>query len=82
MADFVHDRELQDELLPLGFTFSFPCDQIGLANAKLVKWTKGFCCDGVEGENVAELLQKAIGRRGDVNIEVCAILNDTTGKCT
>ena len=79
MADFVFDRELQDEVLPLGFTFSFPCAQKGLANASLVKWTKGFSCSGVEGEDVVEHLQAAIERRGDVKIEVCAILNDTTG---
>ena len=36
-------------------------------------------CEGVEGENVVELLQAAIARRGDVRIEICAILNDTTG---
>ena len=42
LADFVHNRELQDEILPLGFTFSFPCEQQGLAKASLVKWTKGF----------------------------------------
>ena len=29
LASFVHDRELQDEVLPLGFTFSFPCEQHG-----------------------------------------------------
>ena len=34
LADFVHDRELQDEVLPLGFTFSFPCEQVGLAKGK------------------------------------------------
>ena len=33
----------------------------------------------MEGEDVVILLQKAIERRGDVKIEVCAILNDTTG---
>jgi hexokinase len=32
--------------LPLGFTFSFPCEQEGLAKANLVKWTKGFHCSG------------------------------------
>jgi hexokinase len=36
----------QDLKLPLGFTFSFPCEQEGLAKAKLVKWTKGFHCTG------------------------------------
>jgi len=79
LADFVHDREIQDEELPLGFTFSFPCEQEGLARARLVKWTKGFNCAGVEGEDVVHLLREAIARRGDVKIEVCAILNDTTG---
>ena len=28
LAEFVHDREIQDEILPLGFTFSFPCEQV------------------------------------------------------
>ena len=52
---------------------------LGLADGKLVRWTKGFSCEGVEGENVVDLLQAAIARRGDVRIEICAILNDTTG---
>ena len=51
-----------------------------MARARLVKWTKGFNCAGVEGEDVVQLLQEAIARRGDVKIEVCAILNDTTGR--
>ena len=33
----------------------------------------------MEGQDVVEKLQEAIERRGDVKIEVCAILNDTTG---
>ena len=49
---------------PLGFTFSFPCHQKGLASATLSKWTKGFDCDGVVGEDVVKLLQDAINRRG------------------
>ena len=54
---------------------------LGLADGKLVRWTKGFNCEGVEGRNVVELLQEALARRGDVQIEICAILNDTTGTC-
>ena len=50
--------------LPLGFTFSFPCRQESLASARLTGWTKGFKCSGVEGEDVGELLQKAVLRRG------------------
>ncbi len=53
--------------------------QEGLAKATLVKWTKGFSCSGVEGEDVCQLLREAIARRGDVKIDVCAVLNDTTG---
>jgi len=79
LADFVVDRGIQSETLPLGFTFSFPLEQEGLAKARLVRWTKGFNCEGVEGEDVVRLLQEALERRGDVKIEVCAILNDTTG---
>ena len=46
---------------------------------RLTSWTKGFKCSGVEGRDVVLLLREALERRGDVNIEVCAILNDTTG---
>ena len=81
LADFVTDRNIRNESqsLPLGFTFSFPCKQEGLAVGRLTNWTKGFKCSGVEGEDVVGLLREALARRGDVNIEVCALLNDTTG---
>ncbi|XP_032678925.1 hexokinase type 2 isoform X2 [Odontomachus brunneus] len=79
LALFVNDLKLQNEVLPLGFTFSFPLTQYGLTRGNLVRWTKGFNCSGVIGENVVALLEEAIGRRNDVKIDVCAILNDTTG---
>ena len=50
-----------------------------MAKASLVRWTKGFNCEGVEGEDVVALLNQALDKRGDVKIDVCAILNDTTG---
>jgi hexokinase len=49
---------------PLGFTFSFPCRQTGLSRAILLRWTKGFCCSDIVGENVVTLLQQAIDERG------------------
>lgn len=76
---FVTRRNLNGHGLPLGFTFSFPCQQDGLAHARLVNWTKGFKCSGVEGRDVVELLREAIERRPDLDIEVMAVLNDTTG---
>jgi len=34
-----------------------------LSSARLVKWTKGFKCSGVENEDVVALLHQAIQRR-------------------
>ena len=76
---FVARRKLVQLRLPLGFTFSFPCQQEGLAHARLVNWTKGFKCSGVEGKDVVGLLREAIERRRDLDIEVMAVVNDTTG---
>ncbi|XP_043218952.1 hexokinase type 2-like isoform X1 [Amphibalanus amphitrite] len=79
LSTFAHAQHIEHEVLPLGFTFSFPCSQHGLTEARLAQWTKGFSCSGVEGEDVVKLLEEAIQRRNDVQIKVCAVLNDTTG---
>lgn len=42
LADFIKEQKIQHEVLPLGFTFSFPCQQVGLTKGLLIKWTKGF----------------------------------------
>ncbi|CAO1422296.1 unnamed protein product [Diamesa serratosioi] len=79
LANFIKEHKIQNERLPLGFTFSFPLKQLGLTKGILIRWTKGFNCEGVVDEDVVELLEAALRRRGDVQIDVCAILNDTTG---
>jgi len=79
LSVFMHEHGVQDVKIPLGFTFSFPCRQEGLTKGILVTWTKGFKCAGVEGHDVVKLLQESIFRRGDVMIDVLAVLNDTTG---
>lgn len=79
MVKFMEEFGLKGEKLPLGFTFSFPCQQEGLTKATLVAWTKGFHCTGAEGRDVVEMLSSALARRGDVDIDVMAVLNDTTG---
>ena len=63
IASFVHDHHLEKKSLPLGFTFSFPCLQEGLAVGRLATWSKGFKCSGVVGEDVVALLHEAIKRR-------------------
>ncbi|KAK6751992.1 hypothetical protein RB195_003423 [Necator americanus] len=65
--------------LPLGFTFSFATNIIGLTKGILIHWSKGFCASGVEGKDVVQLLRKACKKRSDVDIDVVAILNDTVG---
>lgn len=66
------------EAVPMGFTFSFPVDQPSLDVGKLVAWTKGFTCPGVEGEDVVALLQKSFEKLG-LKIKVVALVNDTPG---
>lgn len=80
MAEFLKTRHLLHSRykLPLGFTFSFPCEQRSLNQAHLTHWTKGFCCEGVEGVDVGRILQDAIERR-HLPVDCMAVLNDTTG---
>lgn len=63
LAEFVIEMHVQDKVLPLGFTFSFPCQQVGLTKGMLIKWTKGFNCAGVVNADVVELLENAIEKR-------------------
>lgn len=63
LAEFTKDMNVQNEVLPLGFTFSFPCQQIGLTKGLLIKWTKGFNCEGVVNRDVVGLLEDAIKKR-------------------
>jgi len=65
--------------LPLGFTFSFPMVQEDLDVGILVTWTKSFNCAGVVGRDAVQMLKEAIARRKIYNVEVVAVLNDTTG---
>lgn len=40
LATFMKERNIDQEALPLGFTFSFPCKQKGLDVGELITWTK------------------------------------------
>jgi hexokinase len=64
LAKFIKDEKITNETLPLGFTFSFPLMQKGLTKGILERWTKGFNCSGVIGNDVVQLLKDAIARRG------------------
>ncbi|NWX55278.1 HXK2 protein, partial [Promerops cafer] len=79
LANFLDKLQIKDKKLPLGFTFSFPCHQTKLDESILVTWTKGFKCGSVEGRDVVSLLRKSIKKRGDFDIDIVAVVNDTVG---
>ena len=90
LFDFIAERVIQFAIrhqlvgvrIALGFTFSFPLHQHGLAEATLVRWTKSFNCSGVVGFDVVRLLKAALKRKMHKSIpyvDVVAIINDTTG---
>ncbi|CAM4631178.1 hexokinase-2 isoform X1 [Lepidochelys kempii] len=79
LANFMEKLNMKDKKLPLGFTFSFPCHQTKLDESILVTWTKGFKSSGVEGKDVVAMIRKAIKKRGDFDIDVVAVVNDTVG---
>ena len=71
-----------DATLPLGFTFSFPVNQLSLTSGTLVRWTKDFDVEGAVGEDVVQLLVQALKRKNVsscfvsyCNIVTCVLLN-------
>lgn len=79
IVDFQQKQGLSGQSFPLGFTFSFPCRQLGLDQGILLNWTKGFNASDCEGQDVVHLLREAIGRRQAMELNVVAIVNDTVG---
>ncbi|XP_072302101.1 hexokinase-2-like [Eucyclogobius newberryi] len=79
LGTFLESQGLKDQVLPLGFTFSFPCEQKEIDKSILIRWTKGFNCSGVEGRDVVQLLKEAVHRRGDYELGFVAMVNDTVG---
>ncbi|KAJ4412948.1 glucokinase [Gnomoniopsis sp. IMI 355080] len=67
-----------EEIFRLGFTFSFPVQQIGINKGILMRWTKGFDIPDAVGKDVCELLQSEIDKLG-LPVKVAALVNDTVG---
>ncbi|XP_062358525.1 hexokinase-3 [Cinclus cinclus] len=79
IIDFQMKQNLVTQMLPLGFTFSFPCQQVGLDKALLLTWTKGFSASGCVGQDVVQLLRDAAQRKQHLGMHVVALVNDTVG---
>jgi len=71
-------RTEADPMLPLGFTFSYPCSQLRIDHGELIRWTKGFGAPNIEGHDVAAMFASSL-KRLNVNAELTALINDTTG---
>lgn len=62
----------------LGFTFSFPTEQVAINKGHLMRWTKGFDIKDAIGRDVCGFLQEAIDHLG-LPVKVAALVNDTVG---
>ncbi|NWX93552.1 HXK3 protein, partial [Nothoprocta pentlandii] len=79
IIDFQQKQGMTGQVLPLGFTFSFPCHQLGLDKAMLLSWTKGFSASGCVGRDVVQMLREAAQRKQHAGLDVVAVVNDTVG---
>ncbi|NXP27561.1 HXK3 protein, partial [Scytalopus superciliaris] len=79
ILDFQMKQNLMNHVLPLGFTFSFPCKQVGLDKALLLTWTKGFSASNCVGQDVVQMLREAAQRKQHSGLNVVALVNDTVG---
>lgn len=68
----------EEHIFRLGFTFSFPVNQIGINRGTLIRWTKGFDIEDAIGKDVCSLLQEEIDAL-HLPVKVAALVNDTVG---
>ncbi|CAM1502281.1 Fc.00g042650.m01.CDS01 [Cosmosporella sp. VM-42] len=67
-----------ENIFRLGFTFSFPVQQLGINKGNLIRWTKGFNIQDAVGKDVCALLQVEIDKL-HLPVKVAALVNDTVG---
>jgi len=72
-------KDFSKEPRSIGFTFSFPVKQTGIAEGRLLHWTKDFSAKGVVGKDVVKLLSEALLRSATYNKRIAALVNDTVG---
>jgi len=79
LKGFLKKKKELGEPRKLGFTFSFPVKQTGIASGDLVCWTKGFRATGVVGRDIVALLEAALIKKDICGVRVAALINDTVG---
>ncbi|KAA8592945.1 hypothetical protein FQN60_018400 [Etheostoma spectabile] len=75
MADGKQAVEMEDQIYAIPEHLMRGCG----SEAVLVSWTKAFKSNGVEGKDVVNLLRKSIKKRGDFDVDILAVINDTVG---
>jgi hexokinase len=75
-----HDETVGSDppVLKLGFTFSFPVEQLAINEGILLRWTKGFNIPEAVGQDVCKLLQIEVDKLR-LPVRVAALVNDTVG---
>ncbi|KAI4122783.1 MAG: hypothetical protein LQ347_006392, partial [Umbilicaria vellea] len=66
------DGYRDEQAFQLGFTFSFPVEQVGINKGYLIRWTKGFD------------IEETVGKDAEIDalrlpVKVAALVNDTVG---
>jgi hexokinase len=70
--------QYEEEIFNMGFTFSFPVQQVGINKGYLIRWTKGFDIQDAVGKDICALLQTEIDNL-HLPVRVAALVNDTVG---
>src|SRR5262249_5150874 len=71
------DAQAVSGACPLGFAYSDPARLGPIGRAVAVGLTKGWALSGIDGQDVAALLNEALARHGLERIVVNAVANDT-----
>lgn len=62
----------------VGFTFSFPLEQLSANSGRLIRWTKGYHIEEAVGKDLPQILQSELNKR-KLNLLITAVVNDTVG---
>ena len=76
IADMVGEVLMGSSTDGLGFTFSFPMQQLSIDSARLLSWTKELKPSGTVGQDPSLMLGDALKSKG-IKLKPSAIINDT-----
>ncbi|KAL1597333.1 hypothetical protein SLS60_008917 [Paraconiothyrium brasiliense] len=72
------DCETATQSVPLGFTFSFTCEQTSISHGTLIQWDKGWDIPEALGKDPCAMLQESIDEL-KLPVQVSALANDSVG---